>query len=128
MGQVKGHGCRGGTDVHHGDDALQFVMSGLVEEVAKRDHTRRLTGEVHGKPRGAAAEYTSQRVQFPAAMAQVVPGYDEIGSIKGGAGCKQETILTIPEAMAGRLRQSHRLDGQHRHYRRTGCNRGWLDH
>src|SRR5580700_6847587 len=98
MGKVKRHGCRRGTDVHHGDGALQSVMSGLVKEVAERDHASRLTGEVHCKPRGAATEYAGYRVQFLSATAQVIPGYDEVGGVEGSTCGKQEAILTIPES------------------------------
>lgn len=89
MGKVKRHGCRRGTDVHHGDGALQFVMSGPVKEVAESDHASGLTGEVHGKPRGSAAEYAGYRIQFLATSAQVVPGYDEVGGAEGSTCGKQ---------------------------------------
>src|ERR1019366_10125768 len=98
MGKIKRHGCRRGTDVHHGDEALQFVMSGFVEEVTERDHARSLTGEVRCKPRSTAAEQAGYRVQFPATAAEIVPGYDEVGGVEGSRCGKQKAILAIPEA------------------------------
>src|SRR5271166_3184018 len=85
MSEVKRHGCRGTANVQHGDNPLQFVMSSLVADVTEPDHPNRLAGEVHSQSRGTAAEHTRHRIQLPAAIAQVVPGHDEIGSAEGGA-------------------------------------------
>ncbi len=104
MREVKGHGCRGTADVEHGDDPLQFVMPRLVADVAEPDHTSRLTGEIECQSRGTAAKQARDRIQFLAAIAQVVPSYDEIGSAESGAGRKQNAILAVPESsVAGRF-------------------------
>ena len=111
MGKVIRDGCAGGTDVQHGDIALHFVMSGLVEEVAESDHASGFAGEVHGESRGTAAEYTSDRVQFLSASAQIVFGYDEIGGAEGGTGGKEDAVLAVPETVAGRFGKRSGLVG-----------------
>jgi|HubBroStandDraft_6_1064221.scaffolds.fasta_scaffold686245_1 hypothetical protein len=113
MGEVKRHSCRRGTDVQHGDVPLQFVMSGLVEEIAQPDHASGLTREIRGKSRRTAAEHAGYRVQFLAASAQVVTGYDEVGSAKCSACRKQHAILAVPKSMARLSWQRHGLDGLH---------------
>src|ERR1022692_4545791 len=100
MGKVKRYGCRRGTDIQHRGEALQFVMSRLVEEVAESNHARGLTREVHRKLRGTPAEHAGYRVQFLAAAAKIVPCYDKVGSVEGCTCSEQECVLTIPESMA----------------------------
>src|ERR1700691_3656283 len=121
MGKVKSYGSCRGTDVHHGDAALQFVMTRLVKEVAESDDARGFSGEVHGKCGSTAGEDASHGIQFPAAAAQVVPGYDEVGSIEGEACGKEKGVLTIPESVAGRFRRPR---GLNRRERWSGGERG----
>ena len=104
MDEVECHSSGRGADVRHGYEAFQFVMPGLVEEVAESDHACRLTSEVHGKHRSTAGEDSSYGVQFLAATAQVVASYDEVSRVEGGSSGKKKAVLTIPESMAGRFR------------------------
>ena len=47
MGKVEAYSRGRGSDVEHGDRALQFVVSRLVEEIAHSDHAHILTYEVN---------------------------------------------------------------------------------
>jgi len=114
MGKVKAHRHGRGTDVQHGDKPLQLVMSGLVEDVADPHHAGGLARKVHGKSGGAAAEYAGYRIQFLAAGAQVIAGYDKVGGAESGARRKQEAVFTVPESlMFGRLNRGCRLHQPH---------------
>jgi hypothetical protein len=125
MGQVKCHGSRRGADVQHGDGPLQFVMSGLVEQVAEPNHANGFAREIDCKSRGTAAEHPGHRVQLLAPTAQVVPGDNEISSAEGGACRKQKAIFPIPKSMlAGRFRKSYRLECVHHQGR---CHRSGLN-
>ena len=99
MGKAKPYcSCRT-ANIQHRNGALHFVMSGLVEEVGKPDHPNILAGEIHSQPGRAVAEEIDHRIQFLAAGAQVVTGYDEVGGAEGHRGGEQAAILPIPEAM-----------------------------
>jgi len=123
MNEVIRYGARRGADVRHGYEAFQFVMPGLVKEVAESNYACSLTREVHGKHGSTAGEDSSYRVQFLAAAAQVVASYDEVSSVEGGSSGKEKGILTIPESMVGTFRQRRWLD---RSDRRSGRKRDGL--
>ena len=110
MGKAEAHSGRRGAHIQHRDCALQPVMSRLMEEVAESDHASGLAGEVRGQSRRAAREYSCYRVQFLAAVTQIVSGYDEVGSAECGIRSKQKAVFTIPESMACSLRNARRMD------------------
>jgi len=107
MGKAESHGRRRGADVQHRHRALELVMPRLVEEVAESDHTGCFPGEIHRQASCAAGEHARDRVQFLAAVPQIVSGYNEIGSAECGIGSEQKAIFTIPKSMAGSLRNAH---------------------
>ena len=110
---VKRHSRGRRSNVQHGDRALKFVMSGLVEEVTESDDADSLSGEVHRQTRRAAGKDTGDRVQFVATVAQVISGYDKIGCGERRIGREQKAILAIPKPMAGRLRQRYLVHSLH---------------
>jgi hypothetical protein len=126
MGHIKRDGSRRRTDVQHGHIPLHFVMAGLMKEVAESHHASGFTREVHGKSWSAATEHTRHWIQFLAAVAQVVPGHDEVGRAESSARGKQQAILPIPKATMGpRFRQAGRLRPRDQG---TGRHRGRLWH
>ena len=113
MRHVKRHGPCRSADVQHGDCPFQLVVSGLVEDVAEPDHASSLTREVHRKPSRTAAKHARYRVQFLAAIVQVIASDDEICGAEGGTRRKQRGILAIPESMALHFRQGCGLGRLH---------------
>jgi len=99
MGKVERHSARRGSNVQHGNRPLHFVMAGLVEQIAESDDAGGFAREVYGQSRRTSAEPARDGVEFPAAAAQVVPRYHEIGRAESRAGGKQQTVLTIQESM-----------------------------
>src|ERR1039458_3156987 len=85
-------------------------MSGLVEKVTDCNHADSLAREIHSQSRCASGKQTGRGVEFLAAIAQVVPGYDKVGCTERRIGRKQNAIFTVPKSMAGGLRQRHRFD------------------
>ena len=100
-------GVAGGGHVHHGGEALQAVMAGLVEDIAEARNAGGFAREVSHQAGGAAAEDARDGVQFlTAAALQVVAGHYKIaGTGEHGPG-EQQSVFAIPEtAVAGRFRQ-----------------------
>ena len=86
-------------------------MACLVKEIAEPDHARSLACKVHCQRWSAAGEHAGDRIQFLAAISQVVAGYDEIGRAEGGVGRKQNAIIAIPKSVFGvRMGRCHRLE------------------
>lgn len=109
MRKVEGDRRRRRTNVQHGDNPLQLVVPGLVQEVTDSHHSSSLAGEVHRQARGAAAEETRDRIQFLATTAQIIPSYNEVSSAEGRVRRKQNAILPIPKLMTGSFRNARRL-------------------
>jgi len=85
-----------------------------VEEVAQPHHACCFAREIRHQTRGAAAEHTGYRVQFLAAIAQIIPSRDEIGRAQRGACRKQNAVLAIPKpVIGGRFRECSRLNGRY---------------
>ena len=86
-------------------------MSHLVEEVTDPDHPCSLARKIHCQRGSAAAEDTGYRVQFLAAISQIVAGYHEIGRTESGIGRKQNAIIALPKPVLGvRVGRRHRLE------------------
>ena len=121
MNYIECHSRSRGSDVHNRDRALEFVMSGLVEKVTDCNHADSLAREIHSQSRCASGKQTRRGVEFLAAIAQVVPGYDKVGCTERRIGRKQNAIFTVPKSMAGGLRQRHRFDRSNHRVRFYPC-------
>jgi len=75
-------------------------MAGLVEKVTDSHDADGFPREIHRQARGASGKHTRNRVQFLAAVAQIVSGYDKIGGGKRRTRRKQNRILTVPKSVA----------------------------
>src|ERR1022692_3941660 len=80
--QPEAYSASRASDVDYGDEALHFVMAGLVEEVAETDHSRGFPDEVHGEAGRRAPEHANQRIQFLSATLQVGARHREVGAIR----------------------------------------------
>jgi hypothetical protein len=102
-----------GGDVHHRGQALKPMVAGLVEQVADRDDAAAFQSKIRGQPRGAAAQYPCDRIQFPAPTRKVPVRHVKVGTRHATDGGKQDRIFTIPKTVfvlfsSRRLRFDHR--------------------
>src|SRR5215472_15645438 len=85
------------TNVHEGDDSLQLVVSGPVEEIAEGDGACGFSGEVRGQPESRASVDTNDWVQFPTAILNIRASDREVGPIHSGDCDKQNAVLPVEE-------------------------------
>jgi hypothetical protein len=78
MREPEGHCAGGASNVDDGNGALEFVMAGLVEEVAETDYARSFADEVYRQARRGAAEHTNHWIQFLATTLQVGTSHGEV--------------------------------------------------
>jgi hypothetical protein len=88
-------------DIHEGHGSFQFVMPGLVEEVAEADYSDRLSREVHGQACAGASEGTDDWIQFAAAALQIGASDCEIRGIASRSCYEQDLVWLVPEFMRG---------------------------
>ena len=126
--QPKAHGARRAYNVDEGDRALQFVMAGLMEEVAETDDSGSFTNKVHCQSRRRGSEYTNDRIQFLSAALKIGAGHGEVGATERCGGDEQNAILPVEELVLGawdRLREGDRRHGLNRRngriWKRGGC-------
>jgi len=81
MCQPVAHGTDGGSDVDHGDEPFQFVVTGLVEKVGQADHSCGLADKICRQARRGAAEAPNQRIQFPSTALQISSSHGELESL-----------------------------------------------
>src|ERR1035437_2815058 len=110
MNYIECHSRSRGSDVHNRARALEFVMSGLVEKVTDGNHADSLAREIQSQSRCTSGKQTGRGVEFLAAIAQVVSGYDKVGCTERRIGPKQESFFPGPKIVAWGLRQRHRFD------------------
>src|ERR1035438_5082329 len=91
--QPEAYSASRASDVDYGDEALHFVMAGLVEEVAETDYSRGFPDEVHRQAGRGASEHPHHRIQFLSATLQVSAGHRKIGAIRSCGGDEQHAIL-----------------------------------
>jgi hypothetical protein len=114
------------SDIHEGHCSFQFVMPGLVEEVAEADYSGGLSGEVHGQACAGASEGTDDWIQFPATALQIRAGDCEIRGIASGSCYEQNLIWLVPEFMRGlHSGRRGRNEGQNCPCRRHGRVGKW---
>jgi len=97
MCQPVAHGTDGGSDVDHGDESFQFVVTRLVEKVGQADHSCGLADKICRQARRGAAEAPNQRIQFPSTALQISASDGEVSTIQRGCRNKQYSILRVPE-------------------------------
>ena len=101
---IKGYSRRRRPEVEHRDRAFHLVMTRLMKNITECHDTGCLPREIHRKPRCAAGKDAGNRIQFLAAVSQIISSHNKIGRAECRIGRKQKTILAIPESMAGSLR------------------------
>lgn len=113
MGKTVGDRAGRRADIHVGNKMLELVMSGLVEEVADRDHSGSFSGEVHGKRGRGAAEHTDDGIQLLAAILEIGTRHGEISAAGCGHGNEKNLIFSIQKfvGLKSRLWHDSRRDG-----------------
>src|ERR1017187_2072327 len=92
------HRAGGASDVGHGNDPFQPVVSCLVKEVAETDHSHSFADKVHGEALSGAAEDANHRIQFLSTTLQIGASHGEVRAIQSCCGDEQRAILFVPES------------------------------
>jgi hypothetical protein len=100
------------TNIGDGNEALQFVMSGLMKKVAEPHHAGGLPAKIESQAGRGAAKDAHDRVQLPATTLQVRVGDGEVGGIGGDHPCEEQTTVEIPKMMAFQDRRWRNRRGQ----------------
>jgi len=75
----------GASDVDQGYGAFQFVMTGLVEEVAETDDSRGFSDKVRCQACRGPSEDANQRIQFLSSALQVGASHPKSAPFKAAA-------------------------------------------
>lgn len=125
MAESESDGACGCSGVHQGDDSLQTMMVGAVEEVAQTDDSGGFAGEVEGQTRRGPAKDAHHGVEFLSAILQVGAGYEEVGGAGGGHSGEEHAILSIPELVRGFRVEGTWVEDHRRHCLSRRNGRGW---
>ena len=99
MGKVIRHSAGGPSDAYERGDPLQSVVAGSVEEIAGSDVAGSFPGEVEREPGCAAGKRAGDRIQFLAAVRQVVARDVEVRGAHCSDGGEQDAVIAVPKAM-----------------------------
>src|SRR6266567_2276236 len=108
--------ARRAANIYKRSDALQLVVTGLVEQIADSEGARGFSGEIERETSSAAGKYPRDRVEFPAAARQIGAGHEEICRAHRADCGEQDPVVAIPEAMRS-LRQIRPLNERRWTYR-----------
>src|SRR5581483_3172465 len=93
-------GASGSADVHIRNNALEFVMSGAVKEVADSHYASGFSCEIDCQSGGRAAEDAHDRIHFGATALQIGSSHGEICGVEPCNGGEENRVLLVPKTMA----------------------------
>jgi len=99
--------------------ALQFVMSGPVQEITDRNHSSRPPSEKDQlASRSTLAKQLGHGIKFSSSIAQVMVRNAKVHSLQPSMAGKENPVGGVPKSMFGKIGQnlsSSRARDQHRH-------------
>lgn len=102
MGEAVGYSVCGIAAGVDGKSALQFVVSGFVQQITDRNHPSHSASEENQLAGGSAlAQRLRHGIHFPSSVAQVMVRYAKVHCFQGGVTGKKDLVGSIPKAVRG---------------------------
>lgn len=118
-----GDGTGGSSDIHEANGALEFMMPGLVKQIADGHYANRFSSEVHRQAGRRSSENAHDRIEFASAVLQIGARNRKVCATQGRGAKEKNFIFRIPELVLGLGRV--RSYGDKLDQRIRSCCGGW---